>query len=73
MGGQSFHTKIEHQKVWDLYLEKIQKDGIRASRITRSTYHEEISEETGYAVVTVRTIINKFAKRKSCPTSTRTY
>lgn len=73
MGGQSFHTQKEHQKVYDLYLEKMRIDGKRATRITKSTYHEEISEETGYSIVTVRIIINKFARRKSCPTSTRTY
>lgn len=65
MGGQSFHTKKQHQRVWELYLEWIAHYGDLAKEIKRSTYHEKISDQTGYSIISVRTIINKLVKNST--------
>jgi len=66
MGGKSFHTEIQHKKVWTRYEELIKECGELASSITRSWFHQKISDEMGYSIVTVRKIINTFAKVKTC-------
>jgi hypothetical protein len=64
MGGPSFHKEQEHEKVFELYNELLKKHGELSSRLPRKMFYEEISDITGYAVVTVRMILNSRAKKK---------
>ena len=65
MSEQSAKTKRDHLNVWNLYCEKIKDYGPIASKITRTTFYEEISDMTDYSASRIKAIINKMSKNKS--------
>ena len=64
MGGPSHRTEKCHKQVMDLWNEKVEQrekiakeNGLSGAEFLLSTIYEEISEELGYAMITVRLII----------------